>query len=164
MNTENVPAGRVLADEYGLVLDLPDRFLWPGSKNSWPDATVHRVRTAWKLYVELITRVTTQPLPAGSGDECAALQSIYSLFGTTRGIVREGGPETSNLGVVAMAVLNQVVRPFTTKWHKVMNGDPSDETIGEFREELAVLQKTLGCYARFLAAAAGVPHVEPVSP
>ena len=41
---------------------------------------------AWDLYVEMLTRIVTQPLPAKTGDEKTALESVYSLFPTTRGI------------------------------------------------------------------------------
>ena len=39
---------------------------------------------AWELYVEMLTRIVIQPLPAETGDEKAALDSVYSLFPTTR--------------------------------------------------------------------------------
>ncbi len=32
---------------------------------------------AWEMYVELLTRITAQPLPEDSGDDVAALTSIY---------------------------------------------------------------------------------------
>ena len=35
---------------------------------------------AWELYVEMLTRITTQALPSKKGDEQAALRSVYSLF------------------------------------------------------------------------------------
>ena len=44
---------------------------------------------AWELYVEMLTRVATQRLPSESGDEETALESIYSLFPTTREILRQ---------------------------------------------------------------------------
>ena len=38
---------------------------------------------AWELYIEMLTRITTQALPAEEGDEQTALDSVYSLFRTT---------------------------------------------------------------------------------
>lgn len=35
---------------------------------------------AWELYIELLTRITTQPLPFEHGDEKTALDSVYSPF------------------------------------------------------------------------------------
>lgn len=34
-------------------------------------------QAAWELYIELITRVATQPLGKGLGDEAAALSSVF---------------------------------------------------------------------------------------
>ena len=55
-------------------------------------------------------------------------------------------------------MLNQVVRPFTAKWHKEsLAGAFDDETKRkEFREELAVLQDELRSYNRLLAKIADV--------
>ncbi|MEW8460672.1 MAG: hypothetical protein AB2653_10250, partial [Candidatus Thiodiazotropha endolucinida] len=47
---------------------------------------------AWDLYVELLTRVTTQALDADSGDEKTALTSIFTIFSLTREIMRKHGP------------------------------------------------------------------------
>ena len=48
---------------------------------------------AWELYVEMLTRIVTQPLPADTGDEKTALDSVYSLFPTTREILQRHGRE-----------------------------------------------------------------------
>ena len=113
---------------------------------------------AWALYIELLTRITTQPLPIEHGDEKAALDSVYSLFATTRDVIREYGPECINFTKIAIVVLNQVVRPFTAKWHrKSIAGDLEDETERTmFREELAALQEELRKYSRMLADIADV--------
>lgn len=113
---------------------------------------------AWALYIELLTRITTQPLPIEHGDEKTALDSVYSLFATTREVIREHGPECINFTKIAIVVLNQVVRPFTAKWHrKSLAGDFEDETErAVFREELAALQAELRKYSRMLADIAGV--------
>ena len=46
---------------------------------------------AWDLYVEMLTRIVTQPLPPEAGDEQAALESVYSLAPATREILRHHG-------------------------------------------------------------------------
>ena len=106
----------------------------------------------------MLTRIVTQPLPVEAGDEETALDSIYSLFPITRGVLREHGRRAINFSKIAVPVLNQVVRPFTAKWHgKRLAGDLSDEdTRGEFRHELATLQDDLRSYTRMLAGIAGV--------
>src|SRR5690242_19584304 len=45
-------------------------------------------RAAWELYIELRTRITTQPLGYRAGDEAAALDSIYQLFQLSRNIIK----------------------------------------------------------------------------
>ena len=74
---------------------------------------------AWELYVELLTRITTQSLVANEGDEKTALDSIYSLFPTIRAIIKQNGRECIEFTKLAVIILNQKVRPFTAKWHKV---------------------------------------------
>ena len=113
---------------------------------------------AWELYVEMLTRVATQRLPPESGDEETALKSIYSLFPTTREILRQHGRSASCFARVAIPVLNQVVRPFTAKWHKeLLSGSlKNEDKCAEFREELEILQVDLRNYNRMLAEIAKV--------
>ncbi|RKU10445.1 hypothetical protein C6501_13910 [Candidatus Poribacteria bacterium] len=113
---------------------------------------------AWALYIELLTRITTQPLPIEHGDEKTALDSVYSLFATTREVIREYGPDCINFTKIAIVVLNQVIRPFTAKWHrKSIAGDFEDETERTvFRDELAALQEELRKYSQMLADIADV--------
>lgn len=113
---------------------------------------------AWELYVEMLTRVATQRLPSESGDEETALESIYSLFPTTREILRQHGRDALCFTRVAIPVLNQVVRPFTAKWHKeLLSGSLTNEDRrAEFRGELEILQMDLRNYNRMLAEIAEV--------
>lgn len=113
---------------------------------------------AWELYIEMLTRNITQPVPAEAGDEKTALTSVYSLFPTTREILRKHGRKTISFSKVAIPVLNQVVRPFTAKWHgESLSGTFDDEAKRqEFRQELAALQAELRNYNRMLADIAGV--------
>ncbi len=78
---------------------------------------------AWALYIELLTRITTQPLSDTDGDEKVALDSVYSLFPTTREIIKEYGRGCIEFTKLAVVVLNQVVRPFTAKWHRISLND-----------------------------------------
>ena len=70
---------------------------------------------AWELHAEMVTRIVTQPLPDSDGDLSTALHSIYSLFGTTRQIIRNYGRDCIEFSKLSIMVLNQVVRPFTAK-------------------------------------------------
>jgi hypothetical protein len=115
-------------------------------------------KAAWELYIELLTRVATQHLAPNHGDEKTALDSIYSLFGLTRTIIKKYGAEAFEFSKIAIVVLNQVIRPFTAKWHKLSLAgafqDPEQSAV--FREELNELQQNLRAYTRLLSDMAGV--------
>src|ERR1051325_2686224 len=115
-------------------------------------------RSASELYVELLTRLTTQYLLPDHGDEKTALESAYKLFEVTRGILRSHGSGCGEFAKVAIPVLHQVGRPFTAKWHRLsLAGAFVDPGRGrEFRDELAALQKSLRSYTQALAAMAYV--------
>ena len=79
---------------------------------------------AWDLYIELLTRITTQTLKIEEGDEKTALDSIYSLFKTTRNVIKKYGRGCFEFTKIAIIVLNKIIRPFTAKWHKLsLQGD-----------------------------------------
>lgn len=113
---------------------------------------------AWEMYVELLTRITTQKLLPQHGDEQTALNSVYSLFAITRETLKRQGRHSGEFAKLAIIVLNQVIRPFTAKWHKLsLAGAFADEAkCSEFRDELAALQQKLQTYTRMLADMAGV--------
>ncbi len=113
---------------------------------------------AWEMYVELMTRTATQPLDEQYGDEKAALESVYSLFPVTRQVLKNNTRSCAEFTKLAIVILNQVVRPFTAKWHRLSLQGAFDnpEKRVEFRKELGNLQLTLIKYARMLADMAGV--------
>lgn len=124
-----------------------------------------RKKAAWDLYVEMKTRIITQPLDPKHGDEKTALKSVYSLFKTTRGILKKYGPGCSEFSEIAFAVLNQKVRHFTAKWHrkKLKGAFKSKAQCAKFRKELAKLQKVLRAYTVVLAKMAGVEDTTKLS-
>ncbi|MBU0967646.1 MAG: hypothetical protein KKA54_14845 [Proteobacteria bacterium] len=113
---------------------------------------------AWDLYIELLTRITTQPLAQEDGDEVTALESIYSLFPITRQVIKNNGRHCIEFTKIAIVVLNQVVRPFTAKWHRLSLQkaftDPQKTVL--FRKELEELQAKLRKYTKMLANMADV--------
>lgn len=113
---------------------------------------------AWELYIELLTRISTQYLEPESGDEKTALDSIYKLFDLTRNIIKDNGRLCIEFTKIAIVVLNQIIRPFTAKWHRLsLEGAFGDETKRkEFRSELEKLQIKLHIYTKMLADMAGV--------
>ena len=121
---------------------------------------------AWDLYIEMLTRIVTQPLPVQAGDEETALQSIHSLFPTTREILRTRGRSAITFSKIAVPVLNQVIRPFTAKWHKALldGAFARGEDRHAFRTELASLQQELRKYNRMLADIAQVEDLTDLEP
>jgi hypothetical protein len=113
---------------------------------------------AWEMYVEMQTRITTQELSEEEGDESAALKSIYSLFQLTRDILKKYGRHSPDFSRIALFVINEEIRPFTAKWHKLfIDGRLNDlEQSKLFREELKDLQVILRAYASILEDMAGV--------
>jgi hypothetical protein len=113
---------------------------------------------AWQLYVELLTRIATQPLDPRHGDEKTALESIRSLFPLTRQILKDSGPDCLAFARLSIVVLNQIIRPFTAEWHgRLLAGDlDRPEGQQDFRDALELLQADLRRYTQMLAEMAGV--------
>ena len=76
---------------------------------SWEADPTER-NAAWELCVELVTRVAVQSLHPQEGLVREAMNSLYSLFGSTREILRKAGPDVGashdSVGGIAIAVLN----------------------------------------------------------
>ena len=134
-----------------------------------------QTRAAWSLYVELVTRIAVEPLEADEGLLREALNSLYSLFGTTREILKEAGSDVgaskNSVGGIAIAVLNRGLRPFLSKWHHQLQAyeakrpphlSPKEheqkwsEEGKKLRDELEKLRQDLKQYANALAKIAGV--------
>jgi len=113
---------------------------------------------AWELYIELLTRITTQPLAPEHGLEKTALESVYRLFAITREVMRRQGRDCIAFTKIAIVVLNQIVRPFTAKWHKLSEKGAFNDAdqCDLFRRELKELQNDLTKYTAMLADMAGV--------
>jgi hypothetical protein len=122
------------------------------------------VRAAWELYVEFATRVSAHPLAPGAGSVREALDSLYTLFGTTREVLRAAGPEVGDnptaLGPLAIRILNSGLRPFLEKWHAALQevGDDAElspERRVDFDRELETLRQELDQYVTELGRMAG---------
>ena len=139
----------------------------------WETDSTQR-NAAWALYVELVTRVAVQELAEDVGLVREAMNSLYTLFGTTREILRSAGPDVGashdSVGGLAIAVLNKGLRPFLSHWHLVLQiweaQRPIDRSPKEHeglwaeekvaRQELSALRGELEIYAEALANVAGV--------
>lgn len=113
---------------------------------------------AWAMYVELVTRITTQPLGDSEGDEESALESIHSFFSATRDILKEYGRKCPKFTGIAICVLNKEIRPFAAKWHQLSRKGTLNTDDGKslFRSELKNLQLILRYYAKTLSQIADV--------
>ena len=102
---------------------------------------------AWDLYVELMTRITTQDLDDNEGDDVTALKSVYTLFPLSRDYMHHHGVRSVNTAALLTAYLNQKVRSFTAKWHKRSLDEKWEESSHqphpEFRADLKTLQPVL---------------------
>jgi hypothetical protein len=137
---------------------------------------------AWEMYVELVTRIAVVELRPGEGLVREALTSLYSLFETTRAILRKYGPAVAkakgegdlSFGSLAVTILNGVLRPLLARWHPLLQDHEARRPEGistlaheqaweheaELRGELERVRVALVDYANVLAEVAGV---EPLS-
>ena len=122
-------------------------------------------KAAWELYIELVTRIATQPLEDEEGVEITALESVQKLFPIARDLIRRSGREAAAFSAFALALLNYRVRPFTAAWHKrSKEGRLRDPAVcGRFRDELRELQQDLRTAADVLADLARVPRLSDYS-
>ena len=159
-----------------VTLGLP--FGLGGISGSWSPDEEER-KAAWEMYVELITRVSVEELGPDEGLLREALSSLYSLFATTREILRRHGPGIArpkegrdlSFGVIAVTVLNRGLRPLLATWHPQLAHYESQrppeisaveherrwDKAGELRQALEDLRATLRRYAELLAEVADVP-------
>ena len=146
-----------------------------GIQGTWePDES--EVRAAWELYVEMVTRSPLGEFSSPDGSARESLNSIYSLFDTTRTLLRSYGPSVArpgggrqlSFGYLAVSMLNLVLRPLLTKWHpqlqewervnlEMPDREWSDRR--EFLEDLDMVREQLEQYAGLFAEVADVPEL-----
>lgn len=129
-------------------------------------------RVAWRLFVEMTTRIATQPMRDEDGDDGVALNSLRDLFQLTRTAISEMQPTPNASGdtveTYALDMLNSDLRPFLSQWHPVWdefakNGKADSQAWSEhknFRAGLRELQGKIEGRARGLAQIAGVKNVD----
>jgi hypothetical protein len=129
---------------------------------------------AGHLFVETVTRVSTQPLKDDEGLTREALTSLYGLFATTRDILKSSRPSVPAPGGLtvehlAITMLNQELRPFLSKWHPRLRTfeqaqpDATEVAWPEHaacRAELREMQARIHGYAMGFARLAGIRHPE----
>lgn len=151
-----------------------------GIEGTWkPDKSERRA--AWEMYVELITRISVVELRPDEGLLREALSSLYTLFDTTRVILRKYGPSIAqpkgknnlSFGYLAVVILNAVLRPVLAKWHPLLLDYESikESSISplehekqwgkyeELRQVLNDVRNELIEYANLLAQVAKIPSL-----
>ncbi len=120
----------------------------------WSPTSADRA-LAWEVYIELQTRIAVQSLGDEEGDDLTALKSIYLLFPITRECLRKHGVDCSNSGTLITTFLNEKIRPFSARWHRVSEEDKWEDERGlihqEFRKALRDVQPNLRTLASALA-------------
>jgi hypothetical protein len=172
VSTDQIRNGLMPKRDPAKLTSVKIKIPWVGEAE-W-NADPKERNAAWALYVELVTRIAIQPLPANEGLLREALTSLYALFDSTRQILRSAGPDigTSNasVGGIAITVLNRGIRPFLTRWHPALSDWEArrDASVSpgeherkwpehnKLRAELETLRADLESYAKGLATLAGI--------
>jgi hypothetical protein len=132
---------------------------------------------AWKIFIEIMTRIATQPLGAQEGFLREALSSLYSMFLSIRELLKATKPVHPTAGptveMFAFRMLNKELRPFLAKWHPELKRfeqttPPQPETAWEHnnvcRNELKELQDRLVEYGRAFGKLADLKRLEEFFP
>jgi len=130
-------------------------------------------RVAWKLFVESLTRVSTQPLGSEDGSLREALTSLYSLFSATRELLKNMPPSRATsqttVEMLAIKMLNKEIRPFLSKWHvrlrKFETAHPESHESewpqnSDCRKELETARKQVITYTKAFGQLSGVARLD----
>lgn len=135
-------------------------------------------KAAWEMYIELVTRISVVELKDEDGILRESLDSLYSLFQTTRDILKKYGPDVAiprkknelSFGKLAVIILNYQIRPVLAKWHPLLKDYEGQRKKGvsiiahekewqynhELRQVLNETRKQLMQYSVYLAKVANV--------
>lgn len=149
-------------------------------KGKWIPSNEEKL-ASWELYVELITRISVAELRADEGLLREALNSLYSLFDTTRNILKRYGPKlaipkkagTLSFGFIAVSILNNVLTPILSKWHPLLldyeNNKPLGVSVLEYEKKWSKADELKGVindnrkrmiyFSELLANVSGVPNL-----
>ena len=128
---------------------------------------------AWKIYIELITRISGNELHDQTGIFREALNSLYTAFGSLRDTLKNADvalakepARTKEFTVAALLliIMNDHLRPFLSKWHPLLQEHEQKKTADvsqyahekawerneEFRTELKKLKTGLSEYVAAL--------------
>ena len=134
-------------------------------------------KASWELLVELSTRTAVIGLHDDDGVLREALGSLFQLFGITREILKRYGPGVApnskvgeaTFGIIAIRILNDVLRPFLSSWHPALDTHeklrPASSSAAawerewdrhvELRADLKALRSKIRAFVDVLGEAAG---------
>jgi len=143
------------------------------------DDETHR-QIAWTLFVEISSRVVTQPLEDRAGNLREAINSLHKVFALVRGQLRSSLPSaltdaTDKAGMsvesYALGLLNEALRPFLSRWHPRLqeweaSGKPEDEWPLQAlcRRDLEATRQAALVFAEGLGRAAQVGNMKHLLP
>lgn len=129
-------------------------------------------RVAWKLFIETLTRISTQPLAEDEGSLREALTSLYGIFSSSRELLKNMEPSKpasrTTVEMLAVRMLNHEIRPFLSKWHvqlKIFESaipsrpEAAWASNAKCRKELESLRGRLTAYAIGFGELAGLEDV-----
>jgi hypothetical protein len=121
------------------------------------------IKVGWHLYVEAVTRIATQELPAGAGLLGEAIASLYTLADKIRSELVALPPSPclaapDGIAALGIKLLNEGLRPFLAVWHPRYEGwvasrrpeaqwDEADgcrEALTQTRQRCAIIVQALG--------------------
>jgi hypothetical protein len=118
-----------------------------------PGASVAPANVVW---VQLNTRIVTQNLHFRSGQEETALKSVVEVFKITRDLM--AAHPAANLFLELAGPILECIRPYTARWHAMVDGTGRFRNPAlrrQFRAELKDLQEKLAPIADQLAVMSG---------
>jgi hypothetical protein len=84
---------------------------------------------AWRIYIEMVTRVALNTLEEGAGILREAMDSLHNAFGALRETLKNAGAEiakspkgkdTMTVTALILIIMNLHLRPFLSKWHPLL--------------------------------------------
>ncbi len=134
-------------------------------------------QAAFETLVEYVTRTAVIGLRDEDGIIREAMSSLYALFGINRELLKRFGADvapdkgdgTPSFAVINVRVLNEVLRPFLSKWHPLLDSHEERRPAGmakaewerqwplhdECREALKEMRVKVRQYIEALGQAAG---------
>ncbi len=154
-----------------------------GEVKGYINPTESERAAAYELLVELSTRTSGAHLASTDDSIREALSDLQQLFDLTRSILRthgtdasKGSPGNLSLAVVAVRVLNEVIRPVLSRWQPLLSDyearrpiDAPDMSAVEWeqrwergpqcRSELRGMRSSVRAYIDTLSRIAGAPDI-----